>query len=158
MEFLLSFSVGVLIYLITLFLRDDTDHPIPIQDLKIPKSELVGLVIEWCHGNLREGRKPLPRVVVDYHRSKKYMGLYRSEEKEVVVYVNNHHTINDLIDTTIHEYQHHLQRDRSFQRQYNKFQDTLGYDLNPYEEECRKVSKENTLRCLYDLRRHHLIL
>ena len=154
-EFIISFLLGVVIYILKLFLEDDDPKPIPIKDLRIPKSELVGMVVRWSHQNLGYPDTHYPIVTTSYTRHKKHMGVYRSHKHEVVVYVNNHPTVQELINTTIHEYIHARQRDKSFGENYERYNETLGYDKNPYEIECRDISNQNTNRCLVDLQQHH---
>lgn len=153
-EFIISFLLGVVIYILKLFLEDDP-KPIPIKDLRIPKSELVGMVVRWSHENLGYPDTRYPIVTTSYTRHKKHMGVYHSHKHEVVVYVNNHPTVQELINTTIHEYIHARQRDQFFGENYHRYNETLGYDKNPYEIECRDVSNQNTNRCLVELQQHH---
>ncbi len=154
-EFIISFLLGVVIYILKLFLEDDDPKPIPIKDLMIPKSELVGMVVRWSHENLGYPDTHYPIPTTSYTKHKKHIGLCRSHKHEVVVYVNNHPMIQDLINTIIHEYIHARQRDKSFGENYDRYNEAVGYDNNTYEIECRDISNQNTNRCLFELQQNH---
>jgi hypothetical protein len=73
--------------------------------------------------------------------------------KKIRVFVNNHNTIEDLVDTTIHEYVHYLQMPFSNNIiEYDKFNKKRGYYKNPYEIEARKRAAFYTPKCMKDLK------
>lgn len=131
----------------------DWVHAKPISslsDLKIPKTTFVQLVIEWCHSNIDHTSKTKPNHKVRYHQSK-VNGEYRSRERLVVVNFNTHQTILEVVETTIHEFIHHTQSNRSYDRLYNHYDKEYGYWDNPFEVESRTISDKYKHKCLQDL-------
>lgn len=151
--FLIGCFLGVYQYL--------TPEPItntPITELSIPKTQYVRLVVDWCHTNIKHPNTVKPTVIIKYHPNKKYSGIYFSRSNQMVVYVNNHDTIGKLTNTTIHEYVHARQRNRSFDKLYDRYTKEKGYWDNPFEIESRTVSSENELRCVKHLTNTYQIL
>lgn len=57
-------------------------------------------------------------------------GVFDFDDNEIVVYWKNMDTVEELVRTVVHEYQHYLQSPRWFARYY-----TMGhtYESHPYE-------------------------
>ena len=124
-------------------------HNSPLNHLTIPKTMYVRLVVEWCHENIGgTNKKPLSKV--KYHRSKTN-GVYQPRNKEMVINVNTHSTILELTNTVIHEYVHHTQTNRTFNRQYDQYTEEYGYWENPFEVESRTISDKYQRQCVRDL-------
>jgi hypothetical protein len=138
----------VLLLLLVLYVLIDVETTQPLSHLKIPKTKYVQLVIDWCHAHLKLSNTIKPSVVLKYHPNKQYKGYYNPVAHEVVIYVNEHTSIQALTNTVIHEYIHARQKSRSFNQQYAQYTQEKGYWLNPYEIEARTLSKQHEQACL----------
>ena len=124
------------------------------QTINVPKSKFVNIVIDWCKKNLEHPKyhKYYPMVEVKYYKYKKASGDYSSSNKIIRIFVNNHQTIEDLVNTCIHEYVHYLQMPyQANQEEYNRFNKTNGYLNNPYEVEARERAELYTPQCIKHL-------
>jgi hypothetical protein len=119
----------------------------PISQLVINKSSFIKLVLDWCHTNIDHKANRKPSIVVKYHLSKKALGIYHAANNEIVIYVNNHQTIEQLTNTIIHEYIHARQRNRLFTKMYDQYSRELGYWENPYEKEARREADRYQGKC-----------
>lgn len=122
--------------------------------LNVTKSGFVSAVIDWCKENMEypKHHKYYPTVEVKYNINKKANGDYSSYSRLIRIYVNNHKSIEDLVDTCIHEYTHYLQMPKEVhQLEYNKYNKTKGYYNNPYEIEAREKAEFYTPKCINDL-------
>jgi hypothetical protein len=131
------------------------------QRLNVSKSKFITQVIEWCKQNLEHPKyhKYYPVVEVLYYKSKKRNGVYLPSNLTIKIFVNNHQTIDELVDTCIHEYVHYLQMPfQTNQVEYNKFNKTRGYLKNPYEIEARERAAFYTPKCIKELKRLGYIL
>lgn len=127
-----------------------------IKRLNVSKSKFITQVIEWCKQNLEHPKhhKYYPVVEVKYYKTKKVSGDYSSSNRIIRIFVNNHQTIDELIDTCIHEYVHYLQMPfKTNQVEYNKYNKTKGYFNNPYEIDARERAAFHTPICIKDLKR-----
>lgn len=153
------FMLGIF-YIIGL-ISEYNNGPSPFRKLKnytlhVPKAKFINRVIEWCKQNMEHPKyhKYYPIVEVKYYKTKKVSGDYCSSNQIIRIFVNNHQTIDELIDTCIHEYVHYLQMPfQTNQVEYNKFNKTRGYHKNPYEIEARERAAFTTPKCIKDLKR-----
>ena len=133
--------------------------PYPFRKLKnytllVPKAKFINRVKEWCKQNMEHPKyhKYYPIVEVKYYKTKKVSGDYCSSNQIIRIFVNNHQTIDELIDTCIHEYVHYIQMPfQTNQVEYNKFNKTRGNHKNPYEIEARERAAFYTPKCIKDL-------
>ncbi len=124
--------------------------------LNVAKARFVNLVIEWCQKNMEfpAHHKYYPTVEIKYYKSKKKSGDYSSRSRVIRIFVNNRQTIEELVDTCIHEYAHYLQMPKEInQLEYTKYNKTKGYYNNPYEVDARKKAAFYTPKCVKDLRK-----
>jgi hypothetical protein len=134
--FLLTFSIiCVTLGLLLLFLVPNSD--LKVKDLKIPKRKFVLLVLKWCAANL--GRNSYPfNLQIYYHRHLKWGGRYQHWNQQIVIYVYDDLLLEDLVETTVHEYVHHLQfSKKNAEQDYNKNYKEKGYWNNSYEIQAR---------------------
>lgn len=129
-----------------------------INNLVVPKNQYVEMVVEWCHQNLRYQKTKKPGVTIKYHKNKKVHGIYDSSTHGILIYINTHTTIRELTNTVIHEYIHSRQKNRSFNKMYDLYNQFVGYQNNPYEVESRMVSKTKERECVMELVRSNRIL
>jgi hypothetical protein len=130
----------------------------PISQLAISKSSFIKLVLDWCHANIDHKANRKPSIVVKYHLSKKALGIYHAANNEIVIYVNNHQTIEQLTNTIIHEYIHARQRNRLFTKMYDQYTRDLGYWENPYEKEARGEADRYQGKCTRHLLTNYYLI
>jgi hypothetical protein len=119
-----------------------------VETLNIKKTKVCQLVLEWCHENIGHNKTVKPRLEVIYYKNKKVSGSYFSGYHLCKIYVNNHRNIRELTNTVIHEYVHARQRDKNFNKLYDKYHTEVGYDKNPFEVEARNVASKYENECL----------
>jgi len=157
LTYMFMFGIFYIIGLISEY----NNSPSPFRKLKnytlhVPKAKFINYVIEWCKQNMEHPKyhKYYPIVEVKYYKTKKVSGDYSSSNRIIRIFVNNHQTIDELVDTCIHEYVHYLQLPfKTNQVEYNKFNKTRGYHKNPYEIEAREKAAFYTPKCIKDLKR-----
>lgn len=94
------------------------------------------MALRWCRANMGTNRRrrwrPSWHIVMDKYDSGDY-GEYDADDNEIYIYWNNIPTVEDLIRTAIHEWQHQLQ---PLLANYHKHE---CYKSNPYEIEAREA-------------------
>jgi hypothetical protein len=152
-------SLGVL-YIIGLIIEDISNTKkcnLKNYALNVTKAKFINTVIDWCKENMDypKHHKYYPTVEVKYNtRKEKYYGDYSSENRIIRIFINNHDSIEELVNTIIHEYTHYLQMPRDTnQLEYTKYNETKGYYNNPYEIDARKKAELYTPKCIKDLRK-----
>ena len=149
MYFLLA--IGILVTFYVLFLIWLYRQPPPdlkVKDLKIPKRKFVLLALQWCELNLGTINYNY-QLKINYYPNKKFLGIFQSYNKQIIIYIYPDLDLEGLVDTVIHEYVHHLQFTRkSTEQEYNKKLVEVGYWNNPYEQEARKIASRNRKECL----------
>lgn len=154
-------SIGIL-YIIGLIIDADKKPITPVKKynfkknyvLNISKAKFVYTVIDWCKKNMEypKHHKYYPTVEVKYYINKKVLGDYSSTSRIIRIFINNHTSIEELVNTIIHEYQHYLQMPREkHQVEYTKYNKTKGYFNNPYEIDAREKAEFYTPKCIKDL-------
>jgi len=103
-------------------------------------------VVEYCEQEL--GKRPhraAPTVKLVHHNPEKDLGEYQDPTNEIVVFIDDHRRVGQLVSTIIHEYTHYLQpRGDS----YNNLLRRWGYADHPYEVEARLNESYYTRRAL----------
>jgi hypothetical protein len=133
------------IFFLWLFRQSNSD--LKVKDLRIPKKRFVQLALHWCTENLGTIKHPYYLKIL-YYRNNKYLGRYLFNGKQIVIYLFDNLPLNELTDTIIHEWIHHLQFvKRANEIDYNKQLLDIGYWENPYEVEARKLAKKYTDDC-----------
>jgi hypothetical protein len=117
-------------------------------DLPVKKTAYCQLVLDWCHANLGNPKSSKPNLTLKYYTHKKIAGLYISSSNECQIYINNNLTLREITNTVIHEYVHSLQRNKTFDKMYEKHQREIGYEKNPFEVEARDIAKKYEKECL----------
>ena len=153
-------TVCAVILLLINFIGSDSDRIKEIKHKKIytikgTKSRFVNQVIEWCMNNMDypTGHKYYPEVKICYYTTKnRRFGDYTSNSRLIRIFINNHCSVAELINTVIHEYTHYLQMPtQQDQDAYNKFLKQKGYFDNPYEIEARLTADKYTAICLKEM-------
>ena len=139
----------VIMWLIIFYLwpLGKSNSDLKVKDLKIPKKKFVQLVLHWCSENIGTIKHSY-YLKIYYYRNSKYSGRYLFNGKQIVIYLFDNLPLNELTDTIIHEWIHHLQFEKkSSERDYDKQHTEKGYWNNPYEIEARKLAKKYTDDC-----------
>ena len=100
-------------------------------------TDIVRLTDDWCGKNLgRKGELTIEIKKQGWFETPCYGG-YDEDNQIILLYTNRCFNIKDLIRCLLHEYTHHLQD----LREYDKLNEKYGYDKNPFELEAHKVSE-----------------
>jgi|TARA_B100001093_G_scaffold245981_1_gene235498 hypothetical protein len=109
---------------------------------------LVFNVANWCMHNLPSNEK-LPKVWVDWKRQKRCYGEYDYTDNEIIVYPLIHEKVEDIIDTTIHEWIHFLQDNNEIIEKEETYK--FYKSANPIELEAVELAKKYTKKCIKDI-------
>lgn len=75
-------------------------------------------------------------------------GLYQYQDNEITIFVKEHLTVRDLIDTVIHEYTHYKQP----MSKYSKLLKKNGYKNHPLEIEAIHKAKTFRKECWHNIK------
>ncbi len=140
------YILNILIELLELYYKRRT---LLVSDLKIGKKKFVILVLQWCMQNIENNQIPLYLKII-YRKPTKRLGYYQSYNKMVVIYIDDSIDLLELVDTTIHEYIHHLQLpNKKYEKEYSDKLISHGYENHPMEIEARILAKKYRNQC-YD--------
>lgn len=75
------------------------------------KDELICKILDWSIINIQMNRKrqTKPVLFISKRKKTKYLGNYQFNNKRITIYILKHSSIEELCNTIIHEYVHHLQ-------------------------------------------------
>lgn len=163
------FEKGLIIYFLILFLiwlftsDEKLNEPISFTFLKKPvkyeltvnKKEFIRDVVRWGLRNIdysgANQQKKSVNLNISYYMHKKFKGTFNSGYNRIKVYVNNHATVEDIIDTSLHEVVHFLQYcadKKNFQTKYSKLLKEKTYANHPMEIEAVKIASSYTRDCM----------
>lgn len=149
--FILYFSTLFLIYVV-MTIRDSSinkNKSAKISDLKISKKKMVESVLQWCESNhsIPKYRGKLS-YKINYYNHTKLEGCYCGYNKNITIYITPEKRIIDVVDTLLHEYQHHIEmRTQKEVRLYSKQLSEFGYDSHPMEITAREFAKQHRDKC-----------
>ena len=112
------------VYTPMFFLSDDTIH------------NIVYHTDMWCVKNLGYKKGLVIEITKQKFWTKPCFGGYDEINRHLYVYTNRCDDIGDLIKTILHEYTHHLQDLRNYDKLLKKY----GYDNHPHELEANEVA------------------
>lgn len=125
--------------------------------ITVSKSKFVNEVVKWCINNMQypSGHKFYPQVKICYYKTKRNrFGDYNSNIRLIRIFINNHCTVEEIINTIIHEYTHYLDMPaHQNQKEYNRYLKQIGYFDNPYEINARVTADRYTPLCFEDMQR-----
>ena len=166
-NFWLCWSVYMLvisiIYMIVLYFEKSNTIKSNKNDynIKVTKSKFVNEVVKWCINNMDypTGHKYYPQVKICYYKTKRSRyGDYTSNIRLIRIFINNHSSVVELINTIIHEYTHYLQMPtQKDQMEYDIYLKQKGYFDNPFEINARETADKYTSICLKEMKRIGLI-
>jgi hypothetical protein len=152
-------EIGFIFYFSTLFviyvvmtIRDslvNKNKSAKIGDLKISKKKMVENVLQWCELNHSSPKyRGKLSYKINYYNHSKVEGSYCGYNKEITIYITQEKRIIDVVDTLLHEYQHHIDmRTQKEVKQYFKVLDEIGYDKHPFEISAKKFAKQHRDTC-----------
>ena len=149
--FILYFSTLFMIYVV-MTIRDsliNKNKSDKIRDLKISKKKMVENVLQWCELNhsIPKFRGKLS-YKINYYNHSKVEGSYCGYTKNITIYITPEKRIIDVVDTLLHEFQHHIDmRTQREVRLYSKQLSEFGYDKHPMEISARKFAKQHRDTC-----------
>jgi hypothetical protein len=130
-------------------------------NINVTKSKFVNEVLNWCMNNMDypTGHKYYPQVKILYYKTKRNrFGDYTSNTRLIRIFINNHISVEELINTVIHEYTHYLDMPfKQNQKEYNRYLKQKGYYDNPFEINARETAEKYTSICLKDMKLKGLI-
>lgn len=106
---------------------------------------LVFDVANWCMHNLPSNEK-LPKVWTDWKRQNRCYGEYDYTDNKIIVYPLIHEKVEDIIDTTIHEWIHFLQDNNEIIEKEERYK--FYKSANPIELEAVELAKKYTKKYL----------
>lgn len=159
----LYMSVLLILYIIGSYFKKSNVPKIKKKgyNINVTKSKFVNEVLRWCMKNMDypTGHKYYPQVKICYYKTKRNrFGDYASNTRLIRIFINNHSSVEELIDTIIHEYTHYL--DMPFQKdqkEYNRYLKQKGYYDNPFEINARETANKYTSICFKEMKRKGLI-
>ncbi len=100
--------------------------------------------------NILTPNVPIPTLTIRYYSHKKWAGLYYSHTNECVICLRSHQTIQQMIDTILHEMTHCSQnyQIKDFNRLFDDQISKVGYFECKYEREARALSRLHGKACL----------
>jgi len=118
----------------------------------VPSTKLIQEIIWFTNDILYEKNiKHFPEFTVSYHKHKKYNGVLKNSR--IVIYINNHNTTRDIVNSVCHEVGHFIQlktqRDDFYL--YDNYTKKFGYWNNPLERASRKFASSLEDDCLKHL-------
>jgi len=106
------------------------------------KRDLSERIFRWCKNNMGiNGRYKTPislSVIRNQYEPQTY-GVFDPDENQVIIYHNRIRSLERLITTIIHEYQHSLQPVKTY---YGIYSVVYGYWKNPLEKDARRAEKK----------------
>lgn len=152
-------EIGFILYFFTLFViyvvmtikesKTNNQSSAVIKDLRISKKKMVESVLQWCETNhsIPKKRGKLS-YKINYYNHTKLEGCYCGYTKKITIYITPEKRIIDVVDTLLHEYQHHIEmRTQKEVRLYSKQLSEIGYDNHPMEITARKFARQHRDEC-----------
>ena len=149
--FIVYFTILFVIYVFMTIKESSTNNhrSAKIKDLRISKKKMVETVLQWCETNhsIPKKRGKLS-YKINYYNHTKLEGCYCGYTKTITIYITPEKRIIDVVDTLLHEYQHHIDmRTQKEVRLYSKQLSEIGYDNHPMEITARKFAQKYRDEC-----------
>lgn len=112
------------------------------------RRELGQFCLDYCRMNVGyKKHKGLPKFSIVKGRVEGTYGQYFTNK--IFIYYNECGSVGKFVDTFIHEYTHHLQDLRSYQKVLSK----VGYNNHPLEIEANETARKYKQDCLEQFRK-----
>ena len=108
-------------------------------------------IVLWGIDNVPpyKGVDKLNVMVLDKNKNK--MANYYPHKRKIEIYMNSHYTVNEIVNTLLHEithYKQHQTKPRTILKDYKKLLDVYGYENHPMEKEANENAVKYTEPCL----------
>ena len=113
------------------------------------RKKLGKFCLNYCIENVGTHRSKGNPSVIIVNKKKSYYGEYCNSSQKIYVYYSECETIGKFINTFIHEYTHHTQNLKS----YNKILSKLGYNDHPMEIEANGMAQKYTQQLIESFRK-----
>jgi hypothetical protein len=119
-------------------------------------------IIDWAIGNIppiKSGHRL--SVKVSTYEHKRTMAVFFPYQKEIKIYVKNHDTVDEIVDSLLHEvthYKQYIRSPKSNMKEYQKLLGLYGYDNHPHEVEANNTARNYSKDCLEYLNRNGFII
>jgi hypothetical protein len=117
-------------------------------NLPIKRTEFGQLILDWCHDNFGLENIKKPTLTLRYYRTKQVEGIYYPQKNECVIYCPKELGLIEFTNSILHEYTHARQKCKGFNKMYERYNKTHGYEQNPYEIEARDFASKYQDECL----------
>lgn len=125
-------------------------------------NHLCESIVDWASNNI----PPIKNshrlsVKVSGYEHKKTMAVFFPAQKEIKIYIKNHDTVQEIVDSLLHEvthYKQHIKNPRGNTKEYTKLMGLYGYLNHPMELEAVNTAKTHMGDCLKYLVRNGLIV
>lgn len=109
----------------------------------LSQKKTILLILEWCRRKYKKSKyfEEYPALTIR-RTGCKYKGVFDDEELLIEIFPNNHKTLNDLVKTMIHEYQHYLQDPELYE-----------HNSKASEDNANKIMRRDFKECLKDLKK-----
>lgn len=154
------FGISGLFILLGLYklLTDRTDKPYSVN---CDYDTLCLNIVNWGIGNIPPVKSINKlKVKVSSYEHKKTMAVYFPATKEIKIYIKNHDTVQEIVDSLLHEvthYKQYLRNPRGTTKEYTKLMGLYGYLNHPMEMEAVNTAKSHMGDCLKYLERNGYI-
>jgi len=141
------------------FFTERTDR---VYSVNCDYNTLCANIVNWGVGNIPPIKSYNKlKVKVSSYEHKKTMALFFPAQKEIKIYIKNHDTVQEIVDTLLHEvthYKQHLRNPRGNTKEYTKLMGLYGYLNHPMEIEAVNTAKSYMGDCLKYLERNgHIV-
>jgi hypothetical protein len=125
-------------------------------------NQLCTNIVDWSVANI----PPIKtnhrlNVNVSSYEHKKTMAMYYPHKKEIKIYIKNHESVIEIVDSLLHEvthYKQYLRNTRGHSKNYQKLLGLYGYQNHPMEIEAVDTAKKYTKDCIKYLVRNGYIV
>lgn len=112
---------------------------------------IISEAIKWCEQKWGPNNRRSDVLWIDISWKKsECAGVYQYQDNEITIFVKEHLTVRDLIDTVIHEYTHYKQP----MSKYAKLLEKNGYKNHPLEIEAINKAKTFRKECWYNIKQN----
>jgi len=109
----------------------------------IKRKTLVAAMF-WCRSeyNIPKEKMPKLRLVKSKSLTTDFMGKYNFDNNTITLYLLNHKSVMDILDTLLHEVYHSTQKIEI----YNAMDEYFGYKNNPLEKDAIDNARKTKFR------------
>lgn len=124
------------------------------------KAQLIRSVISFTGPILAEQHiDRFPSLKIYYHSHTQWAGYFCENNDMIYIYVRNNHSVDELVNTVLHELAHYIQCQTNphWFSNYDYYQQAYGYHQNPLEVDSRLFAQKWMKPCLRFLQENNFI-